>query len=530
MKKIRVLKLAFLLLIQTMWGVVLASDTICIKNPVYYSEFEQTVFNNYLKTRKADVLKLALCLDTTISEQKVHEYHQSMKDYSTACTAGIAKISNNKKKIQYITKTLNHRLFIKYNSNTLLTDLFVDGDFNCVTGSLFYSLVLDSLNIPYVIKEEPTHVFLLAYPSTFSVPLESTDPAMMIFVPNEDFKNNYNNFLLDSKIITKSELAEKGAETIFNNHYYSDKDISSVQLVGLLYYNKAVEYYEAKKFNNAFEYLEKAYLLYPCERVRYLLISSLILTLDNVQNTNTGLGVAEMPLLAKLISYSNTNQYNSLVESIFNDLTNKYLRKQNKEDAYDEVYLHLINQLTDSTLISKITTEYYYEKSRAAKTKGNIDKGWEYITKAYRLNPVDLDIRSVLQWIFSEKMQALIGTENYIVEFRNCLKSFPVLAEDLQVLRIGCLYYVENAVNAFNNDELKTGSKMLAEFDSMVSEFNYKPEATLVGEIYGAAASYYYRKKNIKMCKSVLEKGLELSPGNEKLIRKYKLNITHEIQ
>ena len=198
MNKKRVLKIVLVFVLQVTCAVVFASDTICIKNPVFHSELEKTVFDNFLKTHKAEVLKLALSIDTAISEQKIQEYHKSMKDYGVACTAGIAKISNNKKKIQYITKTLNHRLFIKYNSNTFLTQLFEDGDFNCVTGSLFYSLILDSLNIPYVIKEEPTHVYLLAYPSTFSVPLESTDPAMMIYVPSEDFKINYNNFLLES--------------------------------------------------------------------------------------------------------------------------------------------------------------------------------------------------------------------------------------------------------------------------------------------------------------------------------------------
>lgn len=515
---------------QGLSGMVQASDTIRIKTPTYHSEFERTNFENYIATGKADILRLALGLDSTISEQKMPEYNASMKDYVSSISSGISKMTNNKKKIQYIVKTLSHRLFIKYNSTKTLTDFFTAGDFNCVTGSLFYALILDNIDIPYVVKEEPTHVFLLAYPGTFSLPLESTDPAMTIFVPNEDFKNKYVNFLLESKIITKAELTEKGGEAIFNSNYYSDKEISSKELVGLLYYNAAVENFESKNFKTSVEQLEKAYLLYPCDRIHYLLQVSVLATLETAKNNNKDLAVEDMDMLAKLLLYSSQKQYGSVVEDEFSGITYRYLINSNKEAEYEKIYNRLISQIEDSTVKSNLSINYYYQRSRAAAIKGNVEQSWKFITEAYKLNPLNLDNIDYFQTIFIRQMQTLSNKSEFLNIYNAYLTEYPVLAKDVNVTRIGCYYLVRQAVNSFNQSNYKEGAKALAEFEAFIKKHSFTPEPNFVGDIYGAAASYYYRKNDIKSCKAILEKGLAVSPDNEQLVRKYKINITHEIQ
>lgn len=504
-----------------------AKDTIKITKPTYFSEFERTNFENYLQSKKADILALGLGVDSTINQTNKKKYSESIQFYLGSNRSTIDKTTNEKSKINKIFKSANHSFFIQYDLNAYCSKFYSDGKFNCVTGSLFFSLIMDSLNIPYTIKEKPTHVFLLAYPSTFSLPIESTDPNMKIFIPDEGFKKRYVDFLVDTKLIPKSEIATKGVETIFNEKYYSNKDIKPVELVGLLYFNSGVNYLTENNFKCAFQQFEKAYILYPSERIRYVLEVSLL-----AFATDMGpFSLDQLDFLAKLANYTKNKSYHEMVTDQFKTYTQKYLINENDETKYEQIYNRLISQVEDSTVKADISTVYFEERSRVCSIKEDDEGGWKFICQGYKINPKNLDLINRLQSNFITKLKSMPYEDSSLIQYDSLVNQYSALRNNQEILRYEGAFYLNKAEKLFFHDNIMGGEKLLKKFDAFLNKYpNCKFNPYYIGGIYCEIASAYYRKKDINKCKSTIERGLVLAPNEEQLIRKYKMDITHEIK
>ena len=507
-------------------GSLKATDTIAIKLPKYYSSLEKQAFENYLKTKKADILQLAQCTDSTQTQEKEVLLNARINDFIKDMESGISNIKNERKKIKLIFNAANQKFFKKYSVNASFDDLFLTGDFNCLTGTLFYSIVLQSLNIPFTIKEEPSHVFLLAYPTTFSIPVESTDPGMRTYIPDERFKKNYVDFLLASKIITKNDLETHDPESVFNEHYYSSKDIKPVELAGLAYYNSGIDYINDKNFKNSFHAFEKAYMLYPSDRIRYMLESSLGLLCDELDFTK----IENLDYLLKLVSYSKNKIYQDIFLNKFDFITQKHLIKENNADLYDKIFKKIQSQLEDSVLLKSTSDEYYYESARAHAIKGELNKALELIKMDYKMNPDNLDVVSLFQQVYTEIINSKSGSDYFMDDLNKSLNEYPCLAKSVELLRVGANYNLQKAFFYFQHDDIKNGSKYLDNFEKFSNKYSINAESFMIGDVYSMASSCYYRVKDMKNCKAVLERGLKISPNNDELIRKYKVNVTHEIK
>jgi len=504
-----------------------AKDTVKITSPTYFSEFERNNFETYLQSKKTDILALSLGVDSTSNQTDKNKYLETIKSYLGSNRSVIDKTTNEKSKINKLFKTANHSFFTQYDLDAYCTKFYSEGKFNCVTGSLFFSLIMDSLKIPYTIKEKPTHVFLLAYPSTFSLPIESTDPNMKILIPDEGFKKRYVDFLADSKLIQKSEIATKGVEAIFNEKYYSDKDIKPIELVGLLYFNSGVSYLGESNFRCAFQQFEKAYLLYPSERIRYVLEVSLLAFVSDMGSFS----LDHLDFLAKLANYSKNKAYHEMVTDQFKNYTQKFLINENNETKYEQIYNRLISQVEDSTVRSDISTVYFDERSRVCSIKEDDEGSWKFICQGYKINPKNLDLIARLQSNFVFKLKSMPYDDSSLVKYDSLLNQYPALRNSAEIQRFEGAFYLNKADNFFYHDNIVDGEKFLKKFDVFLNKYpNCKFNSYYIAGIYCTVASAYYRKRNINKCKSIIERGLVLAPNDERLIRKYKMDITHEIK
>jgi hypothetical protein len=441
-------------------------DTIKITKPTYASDFERNNFENYLQSKQTDILALSLGVDSTTNQTIEKEHLESIKLYLSANRSIIDKIKNEKSKINKIFKSAHQSFFIQYDLNAYCSEFYYEGKFNCVTGSLFFSLIMDSLNIPYTIKEEPTHVFLLAYPSKFSLPVESTDPNMKVFIPDEGFKKRYVDFLADSKLIQKSEIASKGVETIFNENYYSNKDIKPIELVGLLYFNSGVNYLGDSNFKSAFQQFEKAYILYPSERIRYVLEVSLLAFVSDMGSFS----LDHLDFLAKIANYSKNKTYHEMVKNQFVNYTQKHLINENNETLYEQIYNRLISQIEDSTVKSNISTIYFHERSRVCSIKNDNEGSWEFICQGYKLNPKNLDLTARLQSNFITKLKSIPYDNSFLIQYDSLLNEFPVLRNSVDVQRYEGAFYLNKAEPLFVHGSIADGEKWLKKFDIFLNK------------------------------------------------------------
>lgn len=148
--------------------------------------------------------------------------------------------------------TIQRKALKKYRDYTSLERLIDKGEYDCVTGTIVYALILEKLNIEYQILEFPYHVLIVLNIDGKDIMLEATDPYYGFVTEEKDYLKRIEFY--------KNQSQENAFLQIINLK----------QLAGLYYYNQAVEEYNSKNWRIAGKWLEKANAFYNSERIQNL--------------------------------------------------------------------------------------------------------------------------------------------------------------------------------------------------------------------------------------------------------------------
>src|SRR5690606_6287336 len=205
-----------------------------IENPLvrhedltFESSLEEEFFFKALSSQsKENILGLFLAMDKNVGEHDLVNYNKHF-------ASGIVEVSSSRldkkspeKKIKTIYNTAHQHFLKKYEFKNHFSDIFTTGAYNCVSATALYAMIFNELDIPYSIKETPTHVYLISYPSTHSILVETTDPAGGYYVLNDKFKAQFVENLKESKLISEAEFRNSTTNDIFNEYYFTESDIS----------------------------------------------------------------------------------------------------------------------------------------------------------------------------------------------------------------------------------------------------------------------------------------------------------------
>ena len=173
-----------------------------------------------------------------------------------------------------------HKEYLKeYVPYQSFQDLFETGTYGCLTGTALYAFLLEELGFEYEIIETNYHMFLLVNADGHQYLIESTDPI-------NGFVHKADEIAMRIKAAVeqnKSKVGQKG----FSYDIY--KSISYVELIGLQYYNTAVNSYNSGNLALALYSLNEASRFDRSQRIKELL--ELIMTSEQ-----------EVPNLMKVIS------------------------------------------------------------------------------------------------------------------------------------------------------------------------------------------------------------------------------------
>ncbi len=238
----------------------------------FTSDFEKQVFDQLRKQPDYnDALALLLASYPGVNQQ-MHSSVESQVRHTLDELKDKGLGKSNAKTIKTVYGTVHDQFLRKYELENNFGEIFSNGNYNCVSASALYGVILSELNIPFSVKETPNHIYLVAYPQTDKILIESTDPATGYFQLSNEFVNNYLERLMKAKLISKAEY-ESGQKTeLFNKHFFSkEDDIKLKQLAGLQYYNLGLYAISKEKHREAMQHFSKAYLLYPSDRISYML-------------------------------------------------------------------------------------------------------------------------------------------------------------------------------------------------------------------------------------------------------------------
>lgn len=200
---------------------------------------------------------------------------------------------------QVFSKT--HQRFLKnYSAYASLDETFDKGAYNCLTGTIIFSLILNHYQIPHQVIETNYHIFILAETMEGQILLEATDPMNGFVTSAKDIEARIKGY-------KQNELqAQQKNKSYYKFRFELYNTVSMDELRGLTYYNKAVNSFNHQNLESAVQHLVKANELYSSYRIEefsQILLLSLqqsdlsIKTKENCMNTILSLQQKSLPVI-----------------------------------------------------------------------------------------------------------------------------------------------------------------------------------------------------------------------------------------
>lgn len=510
------LLLSLLLVCATLFNGNAQIDSIFKSSIEYYSDFEKAAFEKYIGGDTNDLDQLMLAIDKDMTDDECRVNWDKAEEFFKKIEPKVNKKKSINKKISYIFNSIHDEFFVKYEIVASIDQIFSTGTYNCLSASAFYAKAFDYFNIPYDIKSQPAHIYLIADPNGIKRKIESTDPIRGYYSVDKRIKKAIVNQLLDNKLITQDEVELKGHEAIYEEIFLSDKTITMNQLIGLQYYNDGIKAFEAEEYETAFNQLKKSFIIYPDGLTRSMLIVALANIVDNYDYDN-------IEEIKGLILFYQLYDFDDLDDEFKNDFlsfTNEVLIRNSDTAMYKQIYHEFMNATTDSTLLAEISFVYFYEMGRALLLLHKYKEGMDFLLYAYQYNPEHIHLRSMLFSVIGEQVFRAEDHEIGLKLMDEYLEKYPFL-EGTEFMDCGrCLMYLIGMADLFDYNEEEEALEFQKKFEEAYSDgcsILIKPQ--IIEAAYKEAWAYYSRKRKDEEANKMVEKGLQYVPDSDVLKR-----------
>lgn len=409
-----------------------------------------------------------------------------------------------------------HREFLKvYKLRNDFVSLFALGEYNCVSASALYALVFDRLNIPYQIQETPQHVYLVAYPKTSKILVETTAPTKGYYQFSNSFMTKYINSLYDSKLISKDEIDAAPLTDLFNKYYFKNDGISLLDLAALQFSNFGIYLLDDDNLKPAGDEIKKAYYLSATERHRLLMREILGRSIDKYGYDDTT-NLSNLLVLARYNNLPGKEITNDDVLREFGKFKAVALIKNSDYTNYGQFYKRLSNAVNDSALKSNLGFEYYYELARLGFLN---TKGEEYeltqLAGAYQFNKMNADLRALIVAVYTGLVDKYNDSQSIMALSDKFLAHFDFLAENVTFLSVKASCLLDLAYQNYYLNQVKTADQYIADFENLAGQVEgVNAGASFVERAYSQGASYYFRTGNKAKAKKMVTTGLKYAPNS----------------
>lgn len=498
-------KMKKLILIASIFSIHFCSFGQQTDTSIFKTNFEKDVFLEYQNNKKIKYFNLLIALNYNASstdiEKKINSFCIDLEN------KGIRKLKP-KKQIKQIYDQVHDRFLKKYEEVAYFDDIFTTGNFNCVSASALYALILDYFDINYIIKETPTHVYIIADPSATSFLIETTLPSNGVFVFDEKFKKNYIDFLYNNKIISDSEFNATSTDALFKKHYESDKTIDPIKLAALQYYNQGVFLYNSGNYSSAASSLQKAEIVYPSSAIQFLYSNALL----NLIAEQSGKKKYDGKTLAKYVNLNKTS-HDALQTSKdhFNAVSNEMVINRPDIPAYLAFYSGFINQLCDSVDKSDYMQSYHEILSYYHYLKHDYLKVLDHASSAYELNPENLRTQQLVMESLMKYFQEESESENFTPDtLINYAERFPfILREDVFVKLLS--YCFIGDISGYNSQVADADRNYaLNKLQNFCIGINKRVDNFVIEKLYLESATTLINSYHFDEAQLLLEDGLEL--------------------
>lgn len=485
-------------------------------NFAFYSDFEAKKFNK-IASNDSDYnfIDALLSIDSLYNADKASIIHLELNNFFNKTKTKVSSY-NDKKKVKYVFNKVHERFFKKYELDSNFSDIFKDATYNCVTGTALYAHIFDFLEIPYQIKETPTHVFLVAYPRTLNILVETTVPGKLgSYAPSETLMKKAVDELVEMKLITSVDVNRLGYNRAFNEYFYGDGSIAKEELIGIQYFNRGISYLNKELYELAYNNFLKSQQVYTNKKAAIVTETTLHFLIDKldfsrIDNFNWFVKYAD--------SYEDVDYLEYKLSKILTN--NKWL-----DDDYTtiEKKLGLIN---NKECQNKLLEVYYVVLADRAHKFQRVSEALYYSNKIHKLNPDNLDAKNYIATFEIDRLAQKNVSAEREFDLDSLLKKYPFLKEFGIYNRYRTYLYSFLVAKSFNDNNKLKGQEYLFQLERLIenkeeSTMDFNQEA--IGNAYGSIGAYYYRKGQKKKAIEVMKGGLEYSPENANILKKIQL-------
>lgn len=392
-------------------------DTLNIE---FISDFEREILSETLESHSLDeyFIDILMASDSTIDYNKSQTEKVKIDQYLEGLSKKALKL-NEKKRVKFLFEQIHDEFFKKYELDSYFTDIFKNSTYNCVTATALYTYVFDIFKVPYQIKETPTHVYLIAFPKSHMIYVETTIPGKSgSYVPTENMLKKAVDELVELKFITSEQVSRVGYNKAFNDYYYGDENIMKKDLVGIQYYNQAISLLNDKKYENAYWSILKARLFYGNQKARLLSESILFQIVEDLEFER----VENFKWFLKLTKASKDLEF--LKYKLFKILS------QDSWGNYEYDYVEgKLESIEDNFIESELLQSIYsFRADRFSKFQMH-KKTLDYAEKIYALNPNDLNAKNYIAESSIMNIAQMNLTEERLMDLKELNAKYPFINE-----------------------------------------------------------------------------------------------------
>ncbi len=479
----------------------------------FNSEFEKDAFSKS-QNNNNNLLSLFLAISPESDHNLYEQVNQKIQQETERIKIKKFEKLKDEKKVARIYDFVNGEILDRYEEQTLFPDIFSSGNFNCLTASAYYGFLFTKLMIGFEFKETSNHVHPVAFPKSLQIKVETTDPVFGFQYFDTKLKVQFVNYLLISKIINKEEAKNNSVDDIFNKYYFPESSIGMKELAGLQYLNDAFYNYVQDKFSYAFKQIQKAYFLYPSDRISTVMLFLLSRCIAETDYND----IEDVSLLAFASRFVGKELNKETFINEFKILTDKVLLQRSQTALYDELYKYLISRMDESEVRKAVETEYFFQKGKLLLSTFRVKEALSNFEQALSNEPGNLELQtfSVQSLAFSFSTASNQEIVNTIEEFE---MRFPLIQSNEAFITLQMLAYLQLGEEKFDFDKPSEGEILLKKFENL---YNLHPGISIqyekVGDAYSAAAVYYFKRNDIIKARFYLNRGLALSPENYQLM------------
>jgi len=387
---------------------------------LYRSAVERRLIDQAIHHRDVDYTALY----SSINTDSIHalEYALAVNNFYSETTNKVSNANSSKQKAKILFKEVHAHFFKKYEENVLFNKIFEDGTYNCLTATMLYAIILKRFNIPFEIKEKPSHVYIVAFPGVEDILFETTSPAGF-YMPDEKARRAYIEALVSMKIITQEYVNSVGITQAFTEHYYNNKSITLTELAGLQYFNEALERYNSKNVSGSITSSIKSNLLYPCRKTLFLKSNLLGEALENSDFN----APRDIFYLAEYANGVQEGRNKKFVLTTFDNIVSSKLIKEGNDIFVSDAFHTLLTNVKDSAMVRDISYSYYNAMAYWQSVKGNNDETLQFAKKAFAINQKDVRLQETIMRAVAYKSDSFRGRDDSINMLNDYMAEFPFL-------------------------------------------------------------------------------------------------------